>query len=226
MAYHRETRQGASKVNQVLRKTMKSYGDLKKQSQIQGGTLNAAKKINDIGKLKGKKSIISTRPQALKGMRSHRSSVPFINEIPVLKQQKLCVYVFGTGSMSELGLGPEPTGRVVKRPRLNPLLPYDTIGIVDVAVGGMHTAAIDYEGNVYTWGVNDQGALGRDTTWDVNRADLDSDDEQMLNPKDSVPGKVEGMPDGVKVVKMACGDSISVAITDKGQVYAWGSFRV
>ncbi|CCJ29231.1 unnamed protein product [Pneumocystis jirovecii] len=225
MAYHRETRQGASKVNQVLRKTMKSYGDLKKQSQIQGGTLNAAKKINDIGKLKGKKSIISTRPQALKGMRSHRSSVPFINEIPVLKQQKLCVYVFGTGSMSELGLGPEPTGRVVKRPRLNPLLPYDTIGIVDVAVGGMHTAAIDYEGNVYTWGVNDQGALGRDTTWDVNRADLDSDDEQMLNPKDSVPGKVEGMPDGVKVVKMACGDSISVAITDKGQVYAWGSFR-
>ncbi|KAG5440039.1 hypothetical protein PCK2_000647, partial [Pneumocystis canis] len=209
----------------ILKKTAKSYGDLKKISQGQMTSMGAIKKTNDITSLKMKRSFVSTRSLTSKEKTARRPSIPFINEIPVLKKQKLCVFVFGTGSMSELGLGPEPTGRIVKRPRLNPLLPYDTIGIVDVAVGGMHTAAIDYQGNVYTWGVNDQGALGRDTTWNVNQTNSDSDDEQMLNPKDSTPGKVEGIPNGVKIVKMACGDSISVAITDQGQVYAWGSFR-
>ncbi|KAG4302920.1 hypothetical protein PCANB_000763 [Pneumocystis canis] len=221
----RETKHETSKVERILKKTAKSYGDLKKLSQGQTTSAGTVKKVNDTGSLKIKRSFVSTRSLTSKERTIRRPSIPFINEIPVLKKQKLCVFVFGTGSMSELGLGPEPTGRIVKRPRLNPLLPHDSVGIVDVAVGGMHTAAIDYKGNVYTWGVNDQGALGRDTTWNINRTNPDSDDEQMLNPKDSVPGKVEGIPDGVKVVKMACGDSISVAITDQGQVYAWGSFR-
>lgn len=221
----REMKRDTSKVNQILKKTVKSYGDLKKLSQTHASSLKTVKKYNDIGNLKIKRSVMSLKSLASKERISFKPSIPFMNQIPILKQQRLCVFVFGTGSMSELGLGPEPTGRVVKRPRLNSLLPHDTVGIVDIAVGGMHSAAIDYNGNVYTWGVNDQGALGRDTTWKANRADSDSEDEQMLNPKDSVPGKVEGMPEGVKVVRVACGDSITVAITEQGQVYAWGSFR-
>jgi alpha-tubulin suppressor-like RCC1 family protein len=39
------------------------------------------------------------------------------------------------------------------------------------------------------------------------------------------PGPVEGL-DGVKIVKLACGDSISLALSDDGKVYSWGSFRV
>ncbi|QSL64634.1 hypothetical protein MERGE_001936 [Pneumocystis wakefieldiae] len=222
---NRETKNSTSKADRILKKTAKSYGDLKKISHTHSLTLDSIQRSDGLGNLRHKQSFMSLRSLTSKEKVARKSSIPLINQTPVLKDEKLCVFVFGTGSMSELGLGPEPTGRVVKRPRLNPHLPYDKVGIVDVAVGGMHSAAIDYKGNVYTWGVNDQGALGRDTTWKANRTDSDSDDEQMLNPKDSVPGKVEGIPDGVKIVRVACGDSISVAITDQGQVYAWGSFR-
>ena len=57
-------------------------------------------------------------------------------------------------------------------------------------------------------------------------SDNDSEEEEELNPLESTPGLVDGFPDGVKVVKLACGDSISVAIADDGKVYSWGTFRV
>jgi regulator of chromosome condensation len=141
--------------------------------------------------------------------------------------------------MGELGLGPRSKDRNVKRPRLNVHLSGETMGdgkgIVDVAVGGMHVAALDSDGGVWTWGVNDQGSLGRDTktaatTEEVGMKDgEDSDDdeeEDLLNLAESKPGLVQGFPTGVKVVQMACGDSISVAIADDGLVYSWGTFRV
>ena len=142
---------------------------------------------------------------------------------------KLNVYVFGSGSMGELGLGPQSSQRNVKRPRLNPNLLPDEVGVVDVAAGGMHSAAIDDKGRVWTWGVNDQGVLGRDTTWSPDNEDMDmddDDDEDKLNPRESVPGLVEGFPEGTGISKIACGDSITVAVTNEGNVYAWGTFRV
>ena len=51
-------------------------------------------------------------------------------------------------------------------------------------------------------------------------------DDEQLNPRESIPGLVEGFPDGTIIVKIACGDSITVAVTNEGRVYAWGTFRV
>jgi alpha-tubulin suppressor-like RCC1 family protein len=155
-----------------------------------------------------------------------------MNDLPVREREAGDVFVFGAGSMGELGLGATSKDRNVKRPRLNAHLRGN--GIVDVAVGGMHVAALDHDGKVWTWGVNDQGSLGRDTKTavpkDINMkddaSDSDSDDEEDLNPLESTPGLVDGFPEGVKVVKLACGDSISVAIADDGKVYSWGTFRV
>jgi len=143
-------------------------------------------------------------------------------------ETKLNVYAFGSGSMGELGLGPQSNQRNVKRPRLNPNLLPDEVGIVDIAAGGMHCAAIDGEGRVWTWGVNDQGVLGRETTWSPENEDedMDDEDEDKLNPRESVPGLVEGFPEGTVISKIACGDSITVALTNDGKVYAWGTFRV
>jgi regulator of chromosome condensation len=155
-----------------------------------------------------------------------------MNDLPVREREAGDVFVFGAGSMGELGLGATSKDRNVKRPRLNAHLRGK--GIVDVAVGGMHVAALDHDGKVWTWGVNDQGSLGRDTKTAVPKdikmkgdsSDSDSDDEEDLNPLESTPGLVDGFPEGVKVVKLACGDSISVAIANDGKVYSWGTFRV
>ena len=142
----------------------------------------------------------------------------------------LNVYVFGSGSMGELGLGPLSAQRNVKRPRLNQNLLPNEVGVVELATGGMHCAAIDRLGRVWTWGVNDQGVLGRDTTWSPDTEDVgmetEDEDEEKLNPKESIPGLVDGIPQGTVIEKIACGDSISVAVTSDGQVYAWGTFRV
>lgn len=38
-----------------------------------------------------------------------------------------------------------------------------TLQILQVACGGMHTVVLTEDGQVYSWGVNDEGALGRPT---------------------------------------------------------------
>ena len=45
--------------------------------------------------------------------------------------------------------------------------------IVKIACGATHTAVINEKGEVYTWGNNDSGALGRE------------------NVEDGIPGKVQ-----------------------------------
>ncbi|KAK6332205.1 hypothetical protein TWF718_002732 [Orbilia javanica] len=164
--------------------------------------------------------------------------VPKARNIKVVRERssaRMDVFVFGKGDMCELGLGPDAKARTVTRPRLNPFLPTDTVGVVQVAVGGMHTAVLTHDGKILTWGVNDQNALGRNTSWeapevDIDKADADDsdsddDDDAQINPLESTPGPVEGLPDEVNIVSIACSDSLTLAITDTGFVYAWGTFR-
>ncbi|OBT76644.1 hypothetical protein VF21_05318 [Pseudogymnoascus sp. 05NY08] len=152
---------------------------------------------------------------------------------------KLHIYVFGDGESGELGLGPTPINgnkpTAVTRPRLNPLLSAATVGVVQIAAGGMHCVALTHDQKILTWGVNDDGALGRDTTWEAPTRDMDlasnSDDSSSdgdLNPKECTPtaipreafGNVSG--DFVQVVAL---DSASFALTSTGAVYGWGTFR-
>lgn len=153
---------------------------------------------------------------------------PVINSLPTTK---LNVYAFGTGDNAELGLGPEPNAKVVKRPRLNTFLLPDKIGVVAVAIGGMHGLALTHEGKVYSWGVNDQYALGRESKVvprekHADGSDDSDEDDEPLNALESTPMPVEGFPEGTVITRIAAGDSVSVAVTDQGRVYAWGTFRV
>ena len=62
---------------------------------------------------------------------------------------------------------------------------------------------------MYTWGCNDDGALGRPT----------------VDGEDFLPGRVI-LPFGVEVMQVSAGDSHSAIVTKKGEVYAWGAYRV
>lgn len=96
----------------------------------------------------------------------------------------------------------------------------------------MHTVALTTDSRIATWGVNDNGALGRDTAWDgVMRnagADSSDEDDEMLNPHESTPTAIPGdcFAKGTKFVQVAAGDSCSFALTSTGIVYGWGTFRV
>lgn len=107
------------------------------------------------------------------------------------------VLVLGQGDVGQLGLGEDILQR--KKPALVSL----PEKIVQVAAGGMHTVCLSESGHVYTFGCNDEGALGRKGSEVVpEKVDLDE-----------------------KVIQVSAGDSHSVALTDNGSVYIWGSFR-
>ena len=158
-----------------------------------------------------------------------------INEAPT---KKLNIYVFGEGSSGENGLGAAKNAIDVKRPRLNHNLSASSVGVVQVAVGGMHAVALTHDNQILTWGVNDHGALGRDTTWDGGMKDVDdggSDDDSSssgsdsgMNPKESTPTAIDPsmFPHDTTFVQVVAGDSASFAVTDDGFVYGWGTFRV
>ncbi|KAL9033768.1 MAG: hypothetical protein Q9214_007352 [Letrouitia sp. 1 TL-2023] len=98
----------------------------------------------------------------------------------------------------------------------------------------MHVAAVTKDNKVLTWGVNDQGALGRDTTWDGGLRDIDDAESDAsdssnngLNPKESTPTPLpdNSFPQGTVIVKVSAGDSHTLALTDDGHVYGWGTYR-
>lgn len=174
-----------------------------------------------------KKSAASEKP-ALKRPRVTAT----INEVP---KDALNVYVFGDGTNGELGLGSGKNCAEVKRPRLNPHLDADSVGVVAVAVGGMHTAVLTKDNKILTWGVNDQGALGRNTDWEGGLRDMDADEDSDsdsdtgsgLNPKESTPGEIDtsGIPEKTGWTQLAASDSATFALTDDGHVYGCGTFR-
>ena len=161
------------------------------------------------------------------------SRLPTINNRPSQKTQPLDIFVWGTGSMCELGLGPEARTKEVKRPRLNPFLSSDMTGasgIVDFGVGGMHVLALDSNNVLWSWGNNDSKVLGRDTSAKENLRSMDdaedSDDDGDLNAAESTPAKVEHMPDiNEKIIQVTATDNLSAVLYENGEVYTWGTFR-
>lgn len=143
----------------------------------------------------------------------------------------LDVYVVGTNCYGELGLG----GLTKKAEMPRPILNSNLDGVIDVAAGGVHSVALTQNNEVYTWGVNDEGALGRNTT-EEKKEEPESDDisvdsnedEVTLNLKEATPLAVP-FPDlrkGTIFCQVAASDSATFVLTTTGDVYGWGTFRV
>jgi len=100
------------------------------------------------------------------------------------------VYVYGSGECEQLGLGDDQPFSI-KKPRKPAIFDtgpgFPARSIIKIGCGGMHTAALTSSGSLYTWGCNDEGALGR------------SDAENM-------PMLVDPALD-VPVTDFSCGDS-------------------
>jgi regulator of chromosome condensation len=177
----------------------------------------------------------STSKAGKRGRPASSSSSTPLNTAPT---QRLDIYVFGSGEYGELGLGAEKRNgkkpKDVRRPRLNDLLDARTVGVVQIAVGGMHCIALTHDNQIITWGVNDNGALGRDTMWEAPERDIsdedseEDDDDSGLNPKESTPTAISAgsFDTGAVFVQVAATDSASFALTEEGSVYSWGTFRV
>ncbi len=193
-----------------------------------------------------KKTKPITKPKKNIGAKAPlKRDLKIINKAP---DRVLDIFVFGEGSSGELGLGARRNDNKkpidVKRPRINHNLDSKKVGVVQVACGGMHALALARDNKIYTWGVNDDGALGRDTVYNGNNSatkpeikseinsgdsdsDSDDDDDTGLNPLESTPGEVvwNDLDPGTIFCQVAATDSASFALTVDGRVYGWGTFR-
>lgn len=111
------------------------------------------------------------------------------------------VIVFGSGDCGQLGLGEDLVS--CPRPKRHPF--FEDKEIVSVAAGGLHTLALSRSGRVYSWGCNDEKALGH-------------------SAQEFTVSQVNGL-ESEFIVQITCGDSISAALSSTGKIYTWGTFR-
>ncbi|KDE04657.1 hypothetical protein MVLG_04955 [Microbotryum lychnidis-dioicae p1A1 Lamole] len=147
-----------------------------------------------------------------------------IQEVQQLDLPKT-VFVFGNGDFGQHGLGIENGMMEIVRPRLHATIEKMIAGeggeawkrgVASLECGGMHTLCVDGEGKIWSWGINDNAALGRVT------AGLEQESEEL----ETQPLPVENLDySRFKAVKVAAGDSVSLAVSENGELRCWGSFR-
>lgn len=120
------------------------------------------------------------------------------------------VYTFGRGNDGRLGHDGGESNVLAPRVVDNGLAS-EGVRIRRVALGEQHGAAISEGGALYTWGsgARTANALGRPIAPDADGGR---------------PARVESLSDEC-VVDVALGRGYTVAVTSKGQVWAWGSGR-
>ena len=108
--------------------------------------------------------------------------------------------------------------------------PFDPFHAIQLAAGAQFNIVLNDEGKVYTWGCNDEGALGQlDYTVSGTPGKIDTG---------WVPSFVKGflptpVPDGMsfldrpdaQIVAVAAGDCHGAALSTDGDVYMWGCYR-
>jgi hypothetical protein len=122
-----------------------------------------------------------------------------------LKKNKGIPMVIGSGDMSQLGLGTAVRER--KFPAIVKALEGEDIAAV--AAGALHNLVLTKSGKIFSWGCNDDGAIGRETKVDAT---------------EMTPAPVAGLV-GVKITQISCGASHSLALDADGVAYSWGAYR-
>lgn len=109
------------------------------------------------------------------------------------------VFTWGSGECDQLGIDGLTEAKLPK------LLSFpQPVVAAQISCGGMHTALLTTTGALYTWGCNDDGALGREG-------------------QETVPGLVENIP---PLCSMSTGDSHTAALSlNRQSVFAWGTYR-
>lgn len=111
------------------------------------------------------------------------------------------VLVHGSGECDQLGLGEGVLER--KKPTIIKALAGKKI--VSIATGSLHNLALTADGRVFSWGCNDDGALGR------------AGDE-------NVPLLISGLSD-VPIRKISVGDCHSAFLDFAGRVWICGTYK-
>ena len=123
------------------------------------------------------------------------------------------IYAWGRNTSGELGIGTTLARSNVPIAVKTTGTPMDGKVVKQVEGGGRyegsHSIALASDGTVYTWGFNQYGQLGDNTT---------------TNSRSPIAVQVAGTPlAGKTIVQIAAGADHSLALDSDGALYAWGS---
>lgn len=76
--------------------------------------------------------------------------------------------------------------------------------IIDISAGNNFCIALDENGKLYSWGLNNYGQLGEGDSYVVSK-----------------PVNIDAL-NHHKIIKISCGENFSMALSDKGEVFSWG----
>eukprot|EP00298_Acanthocystis_sp_HF-20_P018643 c22002_g8_i1.p1 GENE.c22002_g8_i1~~c22002_g8_i1.p1 ORF type:complete len:428 (-),score=185.23 c22002_g8_i1:139-1422(-) len=120
---------------------------------------------------------------------------------PLILSEVGDVYSFGDGSTGQLGLGPTS---LMTTPHVIDQLPRKKIYMM--SAGYAHAVAVTETGEIYAWGNNAFGQLGfRNVSVDF-----------------TYPSQVYSLAN-TRIVYVCAGFAHTLAITDRGETYGWGS---
>lgn len=172
---------------------------------------------------------LTPTPQTNAGLDIERSSSLFLRTV---QRSGIEVYAFGCGSEGQLGIeidsegketstiveedsehldADEMQGDLLSKSTLEavpiPHIVKALIGkdVVGVSAGAFHSLAVTSDGEMYVWGTNDGGQLG-----------MKSSSSQV-----DTPTRIEAL-ENISIGMAACGFDHTVAISEDGNVYAWG----
>jgi regulator of chromosome condensation len=123
------------------------------------------------------------------------------------------VLAVGSGECGQLGLG-ENTFECSQLTQVVGLPP----NVVSIASKGLTCAALTDDGELYTWGCNDDGALGR-------AGEEAAPGRVAVGATGEEPGAGADATPAVNVRHVACGDCHTAAIDSGGALYTWGIYR-
>ncbi|XP_047711475.1 probable E3 ubiquitin-protein ligase HERC6 isoform X4 [Prionailurus viverrinus] len=87
-----------------------------------------------------------------------------------------------------------------------PIQALETLRVELVSCGKEHSLAVCYKGRVFAWGAGSEGQLGIGEFKEINL----------------IPQKIKTLT-GIKIIQVSCGNYHSLALSEDGQVFSWGS---
>ena len=114
------------------------------------------------------------------------------------------LYSWGYNDHAQLGIGASDSDAHAAPSKVN--LPTGVPKFTQISAGYKHSLALGTDGNLYSWGTNEKGQLGRS----INEAE------------DGTPRKVN-LPTGVsRFTQVIAGGEHSLALGSDGNLYSWG----
>ena len=156
------------------------------------------------------------------------------NEHTLILKDDNSVYAFGCNEDGELGLK-DKNIKTYKPNKIN-FGKYSN-QIIQISAGTVHNLALTKDGRVFAWGSSQGGQLGLPEDYLINQPDFKENffineptivhidknlKKNKMNNLQNIKNNLEIGDNDEFIIKIACGEAHSVALSNKGSVYSWG----